>query len=470
MLRSEFLTTLATLTAGFRAAPSHNVAGFDGDFAKSDFGRDFYWGVATSSFQNEGAPFDDGKGESIWDRYASKRGNIRDGSDWRTGSQFYVRYLEDLELLRNLNFRNFRFSFSWSRILPDGTGRINQKGLDFYDRMTDKCLSLGIEPWPTLYHWDLPQKLEDRGGWTNREVVDWFSEFSLLCTRKFGDRLKHWIIMNEPAGFTSLGYLVGYHAPARRGLQSWLSSVHHACLCQAEGGRIVRENVKGSHVGTTFSCSDVIPYHEKPSHIEAARRIEVVLNRLFVEPVMGMGYPDEELPVLKKMERYIRQGDIEKLRFDFDFIGLQYYFRVVTRPSIIPYIRANRVRTDKGGDLTEMGWEVAPDGLLHVIKQFSKYPVKEIIITENGAAYPDQPVNGRIHDPKRILYFKKYLNSILEARRQGMNVNGYFVWTFIDNFEWNEGYRPRFGIVYNDWKNQVRIVKDSGYWFRDFLK
>jgi beta-glucosidase len=278
------------------------------------------------------------------------------------------------------------------------------------------------------------------------------------------------MVLNEPAGFTTLGYWAGVHAPDRTGIGKFLSTVHHTSLCQAEGGRIIRRNVNNSHIGTTFSCSHIEPYKLTERYQKSAKRLDVVLNRLFIEPSLGMGYPYEDLPLLKKIEKYIQPGDMDKLPFDFDFIGLQNYFRVVTKPSIIPYIWANRVKPDTNAELTEMGWEVAPEGMYRILKQFSKYPVKEIIITENGAAFPDQLENGRVHDPQRIKFYKEYLHNILKAKREGVNVKGYFAWTFIDNFEWAEGLRPRFGLVYNDFETQKRTIKDSGYWFRDFLK
>lgn len=442
----------------------------DVDISKKDFGEDFAWGVGTSAFQIEGAWNTDGKGESIWDRFTGKPGNIKDRTDAREAIDFYHHYECDLLLLRQLNFKNFRFSFSWPRIVPEGTGKVNEKGIDFYDRMTDACLKLGIEPWATLYHWDLPQKLEERGGWTNRDIVSWFSEYADLCSRKFGDRIKHWMILNEPGGFTALGYLAGLYAPGKTGIGRFLASVHHACLCQAEGGRIVRTNVKNSHTGTTFSCAKTEPHKPRESHVRAALRVNVLLNRLCIEPSLGMGYPYGELPVLRKIEKYVQPGDQEKLRFDFDFIGLQNYYKVVCKPSPLPYIRANRVKPGKESEFTSMGWKVDPEGIYQIIMQFSRYPVKEIIITENGAAFKDLLINGRISDRQRISYFQRYLQNVLKAKKEGVNIKGYFAWTFIDNFEWAEGYRPRFGIVYNDVKTQERIIKDSGYWFRDFLK
>jgi len=470
MVRLEFLKYMAALTAIVKVSPAVERNFVDPEITKKNFGDDFYWGVATSAYQTEGAWDADEKGESVWDRFTSQKENIKDSSDGKVANDFYHRYQSDLVLLRNLNFKNFRFSFSWPRLLPDGTGKVNEKGIDFYNRMIDACLNLGIEPWAMLYHWDLPQKLEDKGGWTNRDIVGWFSDYADLCSRRFGDRIKHWMVLNEPGSFTTLGYLAGIHAPSRIGIGNYLSSVHHTCLCQAEGGRILRRNVPNGHIGTTFSCSYTEPDKATPFYQSAAKRLDVVFNRLFIEPSLGMGYPFQDLPFLEKMDQYIQPGDMENLEFEFDFIGLQNYFRVITKPFLIPYLWAYRVKPEPNAEITEMGWEVNPEGMYNIIKQFSKYPVKEIIITENGAAFPDQLINGRFHDLQRINFYKRYLQNILRAKNEGINVTGYFAWTFIDNFEWAEGFRPRYGLVYNDFSTQERIIKDSGYWFRDFLK
>ena len=470
MVRLEFLKYMAALAAMWRVNPIPGKIFTDAEITKADFGNDFTWGVATSAYQIEGAWNADGKGESVWDRFTSKLRNVKDKTNGNYAIDFYNRSENDLKLLKSLNFENFRFSFSWSRILPDGTGKINEKGIDFYNKIIDTCLELGIEPWAMLYHWDLPQKLDDRGGWTNRDIVDWFSEYTEICTRSFGDRIRHWMVLNEPAGFTTLGYLSGMHAPNQSSINKFLASVHHASLCQAEGGRIIRNNVKESHIGTTFSCSFTEPYKSFDSHHRAARRLDVMLNRLFIEPSLGLGYPYEDLPFLRKIDKYIQPGDHEKLKFDFDFIGIQNYFRVISKPSLIPFIWANKVKPDRQAELTDMGWEVNPEGIYNIIMQFAKYPVKEIIVTENGAAFPDQLVNGEVHDVQRINFYKRYLQQILRAKKDGVNIKGYFAWTFIDNFEWAEGFRPRFGMVYNNFKTQERTVKDSGWWFRDFLK
>jgi beta-glucosidase len=470
--RSDFLKLITTGALGTLVSSEKFYAILNQEvFRKDVFGSGFRWGVTTSAFQTEGAWNEDGKGLSIWDVFTQIKGKIKDHSDAKVTCDFYHNYKADISLLRNLNFDSFRFSLSWSRILPEGKGDLNQKGIDFYNRVIDSCLELGIEPWLTLYHWDLPQKLENEGGWTNRDIIGWFSDYTALCAKMFGDRIKSWVVLNEPTAFTTFGYLTGLHAPGRRGLNGYLSAVHHATLCQAEGGRILKEILPNAKVGSAFSCSYVDAKKTKPRFQRAAKRLDVVLNRLFIEPSLGMGYPWNDVTFFRKIEKFMKQGDEEKMKFNFDFIGLQNYFRVIGKPGLIPFIWANQDKPDENTSMfTEMGWEVYPEGIYKIIKRFAAYPVKEFIITENGAAFHDVVENGKVNDANRIHFFKTYLQNILRAKNEGVNITGYFVWTFIDNFEWSEGYLPRFGIVYNDFRNQQRIIKDSGYWFKEFLK
>lgn len=472
MDRSHFLKTLGAGAVGWFSLPwLAKALQSDPELNRELFGDAFYWGVTTAAFQAEGAWNIDGKGESIWDRFSHNPSKIKDHSNADVSCDFYHRYLDDLAMVKALNFRDFRFSISWPRVMPEGTGKINQKGIDFYNEVIDKCLVLGLKPWITLYHWDLPQALEEKGGWTNRDILSWFEEYSDLCTRKFGDRVKNWVVLNEPAAFTTFGYLTGLHAPGHRGINKFLASVHHATLCQSVGGKVIRNNVPDAHIGTAISCSYVEPYKKSERHAKAAKRIDVMLNRLFIEPLLGMGYPTNDLPFLKKLEKFYQPGDEERLKFDFDFIGLQNYFRVIGRPGLIPFIWASQKKPDKAtAELTELGWEVWPEGIYRSIMQFSKYSIKELIITENGAAYHDEITADTVHDTKRVKYFKEYLKNVLRAKKEGANVTGYFAWTLVDNFEWSFGYGPRFGIVYNDFNTQRRIVKDSGLWFRQFLK
>ena len=475
MNRKDWLKTAGLLGAGMLAKPLSAMPFWPGDPLRArDFGPDFQWGVATAAYQIEGAWNEDGKGPSVWDTFTHKKRKIQNNENADVSCDFYHRYEDDLGRMAAMNIPNNRFSLAWSRVIPEGTGKPNEKGLDFYDRVIDKTLDLGMQPWVTLYHWDIPQALEEKGGWLNRDVMGWFREYADLVTRRYGDRVKNWMVLNEPMAFTALGYLLGIHAPGRRGPYKFLKSVHHATMCQAEGGRVIRANVPEAHIGTTISASKITPKNEKPKHVKAAARVEALLNRLFLEPALGLGYPVDTLPFLKKMRKYIKEGDEEKMAFDFDFIGLQNYTREVVKKSIIPFIRANLIKPHKRGvpedDITLMGWEVHPEGIYWLLKKFAAYPqIKKIIVTENGCAFEDKLENGRVSDPKRIRFLQNYLKQVLRAQREGVNVKGYFVWTFMDNFEWAEGYHPRFGLVHVDFETQKRIIKDSGKWYQGFL-
>lgn len=443
-------------------------------FTRHDFGPDFVWGAATAAYQIEGAHDVDGRGPSIWDTFTHNRRRWRNADTGDVACDFYHRYEADLVLLKSLGFDAFRFSLSWSRILPEGTGRVNEKGLAFYDRVIDTCLRLGLQPWVTLYHWDLPQALETKGGWTNRSVVRWFSEYVDLCTKAFGSKVKHWMVLNEPLVFTGGGHFAGIHAPGRRGMWNFLPAVHHAVLCQGEGGRIVRRNVPDARIGTTLFCAPVDAWTPAPRDLRAAARADAIGNRLFIEPSLGMGYPVKEAPFLEQIyKKYARLGDLERAAFDFDFIGLQNYFRLVMEHNwFTPYVWAREVtpKRRRVRPLTDMGWEMYPEGIYRIIKQFSQYKkIRQIIITENGAAFPDRLHEGEVNDPLRVHFYQEYLRQVLRARQEGFNVGGYFAWSLLDNFEWAEGYKPRFGLIYVDYQTQERIVKQSGRWFRDLL-
>lgn len=438
----------------------------------SSFGGKFTWGTATAAYQIEGAYDADGKSPSIWDTFTNKPRRTKKIGNANDAVDFYHQFNEDLEINRKLNFNAFRFSLSWSRILPGETGTINQKGLDYYHRVIDSCLNKGMEPWITLYHWDLPQILEDKGGWTNREIVNWFSEYANVVTRHFGDKVKNWCVLNEPMSFVGLGYFVGYHAPGRRGVRNFLPAAHHATLCQAEGGRIIRQNVKAATVGTTFSTSYVEPVNDKESNQKAAERMDAVLNRFFLEPALGMGYPLDTIPALQQIEKHFNDGDEEKMIFDFDFIGVQYYFRTIARFSLFPPILFARDVPAQRRDVpvNTMNLEIYPDGLYHILKKFAAYPqINKLIVTESGVCFHDTLIEGHVHDPGRISYFQETMKNLKKAKDEGVPVDGFFAWTLMDNFEWSEGFEPRFGLVYVDHATKERFIKDSGYWFRDFL-
>jgi beta-glucosidase len=437
----------------------------------TDFDKDFVWGVAASAFQTEGAVETDGKGLSIWDDFVRKKGKIFKGHAADISSDFYNQYARDIALMKSMHINNFRFSFSWSRIFPNGIGEVNAKGVAFYDCVIDLCLELGIKPWVTLYHWDLPLALQHKMGWVNRDIVDYFSEYVAFCINHFGDRVKHWMVLNEPMVYTGAGYFLGIHAPGKRGVDNFIPAIHHSALSQAAGIRIAQQLRTDLEVGTTFSCSAIHPHTFKEKDIKAAKRVDALVNRLFVEPLNGLGYPTEELPFLKRIEKYMHQGDEDALYAEPDFIGIQNYTREVVKHSYFtPYINSSLVHAKKRvQEVTEMDWEIYPQAMHEMLHHFSKYKFKKIYVTENGAAFPDIVENGNVNDIKRINYLQSNIAEILKAKKEGVNVNGYFVWSFTDNFEWAEGYRPRFGLVHVDYETQKRIIKASGHWYSNFL-
>ncbi len=442
------------------------------DFARRDFGPDFKWGVSTAAYQIEGAWNVDGKGESVWDVFSNTKGKIFEGHTGKTACDFYHQYTHDIALMASMGIQNFRFSISWSRIIPNGSGKANMNGIEFYNRVIDFCLDLGIEPWITLYHWDLPYELEKKGGWTNRDIISWFGDYVDLCIKHFGDRVKHWMILNEPMVFTGAGYFLGVHAPGRKGLNSFLAAIHHAAMCQAEGGRIIRSLLPDAHIGTTFSCSLIHPYTNSENDTLAANRVDALLNRLFVEPLAGLGYPVNDLKLLQRLEPFIKDGDESKLAFDMDFIGVQNYTReIIAFSHFTPLIWAKVIKANKRNvEISDMNWEVHPESIYEMLLQFGKYKnFKEIIVTENGVAFPDVVFDGVVYDIKRKEFLEQYISQILRAKLEGINVAGYFVWSFTDNFEWAEGYKPRFGLVYVDFKTQKRIIKYSGHWYSELM-
>jgi beta-glucosidase len=439
---------------------------------KSDFGESFLWGVSTAAYQIEGAHQTAGKGLSIWDDFAHKKDKVRNNQHGDIACDFYHKFPSDIKLISDLNIRNYRFSIAWSRILPYGYGQINQKGIDFYNRVIDICLEHNITPWITLYHWDLPLALERKGGWTNRKIIHWFSEFVEVCVKHFSDRVTNWMVLNEPMVFTGAGYFMGIHAPGQRGINTFLQAVHHATLCQGIGFQILKSYNKLLNVGTTFSCSQIEPSSLSLNDINAAQRVDALLNRLFIEPAIGLGYPTQQLKWLNRIESYFGFNDEKLMQADFDFIGIQNYTREIVKYSLFtPFMQAAIIPASKRNvTYTQMNWEVHPPSINKILHQFNKYEkVKNIIITENGAAFPDRIINHQIDDHERVSYLKNYLQEVLKAKQEGVKINGYFVWTLMDNFEWAEGYFPKFGLVHCNHQTQERIIKASGHWFKNFL-
>lgn len=442
-------------------------------FTSSDFGEQFKWGVSTAAYQVEGGHDVDGKGLSIWDTFSQAKKKIYNGDNGNIACDFYNCYENDISLIRRLNISNYRFSISWSRILPNGTGAINYKGIDFYNRVIDRCLEQGIQPWITLYHWDLPQALQQRGGWTNRDVIQWFAHFAECCLRYFGDRVKHWMVLNEPMVFTGAGYFLGVHAPGKKGLSSFLAAAHHAALSQAEAGRLIRSLRSDCKIGTTFSYSHIEPYRRgNAKDIKASVKVDALLNRMFIEPLLGMGYPVKDLKILERIERFMHPHDDRKLAFDMDFIGLQNYTReMVSHAPFMPFVKAKIIKASKRNvEHTMMDWEVYPPSIYEALKRLNAYPqIKEIIVTENGAAFPDEAADGVINDIERLNFLKDHIAQVLLAKQEGVKVGGYFVWTLMDNFEWAEGYYPKFGLIHVNFETRQRIIKSSGHWYAEFL-
>jgi len=437
----------------------------------TDFPENFNWGVATSAYQTEGAWNSNGKGPSIWDSFTNEK-DFSNGNG-NTATDFYHNYKEDIKRIKKLNLTSFRFSISWARIFPNGIGKPNQMGVDFYHTIIATCLENNIEPWVTLYHWDLPLALEEKGGWTNREILNWFSYYTEFCTKEYGIQVKNWMVLNEPMSYVGLGYFLGMHAPGRKGLKNFLSAAHHTTLCQAIGGRIIRKNVGDAFIGTAFSCSHVSPKNIYRRNVKAAKRLDALLNRFFIEPALGLGYPYKDIPGLKRIEKYFLPGDKELMQFDFDFTGVQYYFRVVAQYSLFPPILfAKEIPALKRNVKTNnMGMEIYHKGLYKMLKKFSAYDgVKQIYITESGVCFDDFKKDGLINDKKRIKYLKTTFRFTLKAIKNNVKVKGYFIWTLVDNFEWAEGTKPRFGLICNNFETQKRTFKKSAYWIQSFLK
>lgn len=434
--------------------------------------KEFIWGVASSAFQTEGAYLDEGKGLSIWDVFSGRKGKIRNGHHARNATEFYYRFEEDLDIIHQLGIRHFRFSLSWPRIFPEGTGTTNQQGIDFYHRLLDACHQRGITPWVTLYHWDLPQALQEKGGWVNRDVVYWFCEYVQVCLKNFQDKATRWMVLNEPMAFTGAGHYLGIHAPGKRGLKSFIPAMHHAVLSLADGARVIRSFGSQHFVGSTFSCSLISPFSHREKDILAAHRFDALLNRLFIEPAAGLGYPQKDLPFLNRVETYMKAGDEKRMAAPLDFIGIQNYTREVIRHAwYIPFLRGKPIPAHvRKVYHTVLNWEVYPESLYAMIQKFSRYGFPEVIVTENGAAFNDEVENGKVNDENRIHFLQHYIEQMQKAKAEGCPVTGYFVWSLTDNFEWSEGYHPRFGLVHVDFKTLKRTVKDSGRWYGDFIQ
>ena len=427
------------------------------------FPSDFVWGAATAAYQVEGAATEDGRGESIWDRFSATPGNVANDDTGAIACDTYHRYAEDIRLMRTLGIGAFRLSVAWPRILPEGRGPVNRAGLDFYDRLVDDLLANGLDPYVTLYHWDLPQALEENGGWPVRDTVDAFTEYTEVVVARLGDRVRHWITQNEPWVISWLGYGLGVHAPGRTSDSDALAAGHHILLAHGRAAEVLRREAPDSEVGIAVDLVPMYPFSDTEADIEAAHREDGFRNRWFLDAVLGRGYPEDMLERYAEILPPIADGDLETIAAPLDFLGVNYYTRNVVRAGV------GEVATE-GAEHTDMGWEVYPDGLRDLlVRLHAEYELPDLYITENGAAFPDSRNNGTVPDPRRIAYLGGHLDAVASAIADGVPVRGYFLWSLLDNFEWAFGYSRRFGIVYVDFETLERVPKDSFAWYRDFI-
>ncbi|MDE2372094.1 MAG: beta-glucosidase [Burkholderiales bacterium] len=440
---------------------------------RSDFPRDFRWGCSTSSYQIEGAAQEDGRGESIWDRYCATPGRIRDGSSGAVACDHYHRWSGDLDLARALGVGAYRFSVAWPRIFPDGVGeRPNQAGLDFYSRLVDGMLERGLEPWATLYHWDLPQALQDRGGWENRATIEAFVDYAEAMARCLGDRVKHWITHNEPWCTAFLGHHEGIHAPGIRDYRRALQVCHHLLVSHGAALPALRGWAPDAQVGITLSLHPIEAASPSAADAAAVHRHDGTRNRWFLDPLYGRGYPADIVERLGADAPVVLAGDFETIAAPTDFLGVNYYFPevVADAPGAGPI--ATRVVDRPGVERTAFGWEIAPQGLVTLLDRIrADWHPAAIYITENGSTFDDVVApDGRVDDPKRLDYLARHLAAAREALAHGVPLKGYFAWSLLDNFEWAEGYVRRFGLIHVDYATQRRTVKASGHWYAGFLK
>ena len=439
--------------------------------ARDDFSPNFRWGCATSSYQIEGAANADGRVPSIWDKFANQPGTIRDGSSGAVACEHYRRWPEDLSLARDIGFNAYRFSIAWPRIFSGPGTRPNQAGLDFYSRLLDGMLERGLEPWATLYHWDLPQYLQDRGGWAERATVDAFVEYTDVVTRRLGDRLKNWVTHNEPWCTAVLGNYEGIHAPGLRDLPTALQVCHHVLLSHGRALPVIRANVPNARAGISLSLHPVQPESASQEDLDAVRRHDGFRNRWFLDPLYGRGYPADTLALFGAAAPNIEAGDLDEIARPVDFLGVNYYSPETVRDERTAGPLRAQVVMPEGRERTAFGWEVSPDGMRALLSRIgSEYHPSDIYITENGSCYNDRVApDGSVDDAERLSFLVRHLSALRSVIAEGVPVKGYFAWSLMDNFEWAEGYLKRFGLTYVDFGSQKRTLKTSGKWLTNFL-
>jgi beta-glucosidase len=438
------------------------------------FPRNFFWGTATAAYQIEGAWNEEGKGESVWDRFAHTPGKIKNGDTGDIACDSYHRWRDDIALMRAMNLNSYRFSISWPRVQPTGSAAASAQGIDYYSRLVDALLEAKIRPLVTLYHWDLPQALDDAGGWPNRDLASRFADYVELIARALGDRVSDWILFNEPAAFTYRGYLEGTLAPGHKSLLDFLRASHTVNMAQAAGFRALKAARASARVGTAFSMSACEPASNSEEDKLAAERCHAITNLWFLDPAINGRYP-EAFAFFPETAMGIRSGDLEKMRAPLDFIGINLYYRTIaSAPGAVERISHPQqwlypVKMVGGQEApkTDMGWEVWPQALYDVVTRITRdFNRPQIEITESGCSYNDGPdKDGVVRDNRRIAYHRQYLRALARAISDGADVRGYHAWSLLDNFEWAEGYSQRFGLAYVDFKTQQRTVKESGRWY-----
>ncbi|MFC0112029.1 GH1 family beta-glucosidase [Kibdelosporangium aridum] len=433
------------------------------------FDPGFLWGAATSSYQIEGAADEDGRRPSIWDTFCATPGKVDNGDTGDVAADHYHRYREDVAIMSELGLGAYRFSIAWPRVQPLGSGAVNQRGLDFYRRLIDTLLDQGIQPWPTLYHWDLPQPLEEAGGWPERDTALRFAEYAAIVHDALADRGTHWTTLNEPWCSAFLGYATGRHAPGRREPAAAVHAAHHLLL----GHGLAARAMPGTRVGITLNLSHITAISTAEADADAARRIDGMQNRLFLDPVLLAAYPEDVLADLAPVTGFdhVQEDDLKTIAVPLDFLGVNYYSPMLvghgTTPTASAYVGSEHVQhLDGGRQRTSIGWEIDARGLLDLLLRLDRdYPAIPLYITENGAAFDDE-----VHDTARVAYLDGHVRACAEALARGVPLKGYFAWSLLDNFEWSYGYAQRFGIVHVDYATQRRTLKDSARWYAGVIE
>lgn len=434
------------------------------------FSNDFLFGTATASYQVEGAYNIEGRTMSIWDTFSRTPGKVSHGHRGDYACDQYHRYEEDIELMHQAGIQSYRFSLAWPRILPGGGSTVNQKGVDYYNRLIDALLEKGIIPAVTLYHWDLPQELEDAGGWPVRETALKYADYAEHCFKAFGDRVENWITLNEPWCSSHLGYLHGVHAPGKQDRQLAFQAVHHLNLAHGLAVQRFRAGDYKGEIGITLNLTSPRPATRRPEDLHAADRAKDGQSRIYLDPIFGRGYPERHLKIEPAVTMPIEEGDMEIIASPIDFLGMNYYWEDAVRFDASAPEEFVPVETYQ--EKTHMGWDVVPEGLYRQVRWVNEsYGPIDLYITENGAAFPDQlsEEGDRCHDPRRVEFLRGHLSVCRRLEEEGIPLKGYFLWSLLDNFEWAYGYTRRFGAIYVDYGDFRRIPKDSYYFYRDVI-